>query len=167
MWKETINKFNKYPAQQKVIQKILELGLRVDEDKKVYCKDVEINTVSLAKSINVDRRVVKSTIDTITKDKELKEIFMNINPAGPLLTNISNILNIGVIEIEGSGQKPGILNEVCELLVKENISIRQAYASDPDMNDDPSITVITDKPVTGELLQDLLKIDGVSKVSIK
>lgn len=166
MWKNIIEKFNKYPSQQKIIKKILELGLCVDEDKKLYSKDVEINISSLAKSVGTDRRVVTKTIENILADETLKNIFMNINPAGPVLTNISEILGLGVIEIEGKANKHGILSKVTQILADEKISIRQAYASDPEIDPIPHVTIITDKPVKGNLINLLLKIDGVSKVSL-
>ena len=100
MWNNIMEKFEKYPSQQKVVKKLLELGLRIDTNNKIYCKDVEINISSLAKSLNTDRRVITSTIKNILKDEELKKIFMNIYPSGPVLTNISNVLGLGVIEIE-------------------------------------------------------------------
>ena len=166
MWKDILEKFDKYPSQQKIIRKMLELGLKVDEDKKIYCKDVEINISSLAKSVDTDRRVVTSTIENILKDDILKNIFTNIYPSGVLLTNLSDTLGLGVIEIEGEANKPGILSKVTELLAYEKISIRQAYASDPEIDLTPHLTIITDKPVNGDLIQLLLKIEGVSKVSL-
>lgn len=166
MWKDILEKFDKYPSQQKIIRKMLELGLKVDEDKKIYCKDVEINISSLAKSVDTDRRVVTSTIENILKDDILKNIFTNIYPSGALLTNLSDTLCLGVIEIEGEANKPGILSKVTELLAYEKISIRQAYASDPEIDLTPHLTIITDKPVNGDLIQLLLKIEGVSKVSL-
>ena len=51
------------PHNKKLLKKILELGLCVNEDKKLYCKDVEINISSLAKSVGTDRRVVTKTIE--------------------------------------------------------------------------------------------------------
>ncbi|ABC57452.1 MULTISPECIES: regulator of aminoacid metabolism [Methanosphaera] len=166
MWKDILEKFDKYPSQQKIIRKMLELGLKVDEDKKIYCKDVEINISSLAKSVDTDRRVVTSTIENILKDDILKNIFTNIYSSGALLTNLSDTLGLGVIEIEGEANKPGILSKVTELLAYEKISIRQAYASDPEIDLTPHLTIITDKPVNGDLIQLLLKIEGVSKVSL-
>lgn len=166
MWKKTIDKFDKYPSQQKVIRKLLKLGLQVGENKKIYCHDVEINISSLAKSINTDRRVVISTINNILEDKELKRIFTNIEPSGPVLSNISQELGLGVIEIEGNAQKAGILSKVTEILAKEKISIRQAYASDPELSNNPHMTIIADKIVDGAIIPKLLKIDGVTKVSM-
>ncbi len=166
MWKDTLEKFNKYPSQQKVIRKLLQLGLKVGENNKVYCNDVEINISSLAKSIDTDRRVVISTINNILSDETLKKLFTNIKPAGPLLSNISEELGLGVIEIEGNGEKVGILSKVTDILAKENISIRQAYVDDPELSNIPHMTIITSKPVVGTVIPSLLKIDGVSKVSM-
>lgn len=166
MWKTAIDKFSKYPSQQKVIKKMLKLGLKVGETNKVYCHDVEINISSLAKSIGTDRRVVVATVQNILKDEYLKNIFTNIQSAGPVLSNISEELGLGVIEIEGDGQQVGVLKEVTEILANEEISIRQAYASDPDLYTIPRVTIITDKPVDGTVLPALLKINGISKVSI-
>lgn len=166
MWDETIEKFDKYPSQQKVIKKILNLGLRVDENKKIYCQDVEINMSSLAKSLNTDRRVIISTIENILADEQLKKIFTNIKPAGPVLSNISQQLGLGVIEIEGNAEERGILKNVTKLLSDRNINIQQAHATDPYISQIPHLTLITDRTVDGDLIQLLLKIDGVNKVSI-
>ncbi|MBE6485480.1 MAG: amino acid-binding protein [Methanosphaera stadtmanae] len=166
MWKKIINKFDKYPSQKKVIKKLLQSGLKVGEDKKIYCNDVEINISSLAKSIETDRRVVTSTVNTILGDDELKGIFTNIKSAGTVLANISQELGLGVIEIEGDAQKTGILNQVTKILAEEEISIRQAYASDPDLFTTPYMTIITDDDLDGNIIPLLLKIDGVTKVSM-
>lgn len=166
MWKNVMNKFDKYPSQKKVIKKLLQLGLKVGEDKKVYCNDVEINISSLAKSIETDRRVVTSTINTVLNDDELKGIFTNIKSAGTVLSNISQELGLGVIEIEGDAQKTGILNQVTKILAEEGISIRQAYASDPDLFSTPYMTIITEDTLDGKIIPLLLKIDGVTKVSM-
>ncbi|MEE1118235.1 MAG: amino acid-binding protein [Methanosphaera sp.] len=166
MWKKFMSKFDKYPSQKKVVIKMLQLGLKVGEDKKIYCNDVEINISSLAKSIETDRRVVTSTMNTILEDEELKNIFTNIKSAGTVLSNISQELGLGVIEIEGDAQKTGILNQVTKFLAEENISIRQAYASDPDLYSIPYMTIITDNTLDGKIIPLLLKIDGVTKVSM-
>jgi len=94
MWKKFFNKFDNYPSQKKVVRKLLQLGLKVGENKTVYCNDVEINISSLAKSIDTDRRVVSATIENILSDKELKEIFTNIKSAGTVLANISQELGL-------------------------------------------------------------------------
>ena len=62
MWNKIKHKFEKYPARMNVARKIVKLGLRVDTNGKIYCEDVEISDVALARAVNVDRRSIKSTV---------------------------------------------------------------------------------------------------------
>ena len=116
MWEEINTKFKKYPARMAVAQKMIELGLRVDKNNKIYCDNLKISDAALAKSAGVDRRVIKSTIETITKDEELSNIFGNITPAGTLLKNIAKNLGLGVIEIEVGEDNEGILAAASALI---------------------------------------------------
>ena len=63
--------------------------------RKIYCNDVEINISSLAKSIETDRRVVTSTMNTILEDEELKNIFTNIKSAGTVLVKYFTRTRVG------------------------------------------------------------------------
>lgn len=166
MWEKLNLKFKRYPARIAVAQKMLELGLRVSEDRKIYCGDLKISDAALAKSAGVDRRVIKSTIDIILKDPELMNIFGNILPAGTLLKNIAKNLGLGVIEIEAGDSSEGILASAALLTGSKNIDIRQAYASDTKLEETPILTIITEKPVPGDLISEFLKINGVVRVSI-
>ncbi len=166
MWKKISHKFEKYPARMNVARKIVELGLRVDRKGKIYCKDVEITDVALSRAVGVDRRTIKSTIDVILKDEQLAEIFENILPAGTLLKNVASSLDFGIVEIEAEALNPGILAQATALIAKENISIRQAHAGDPELEEKPLLTIITEKPIPGKLLKKFLEIENVKKVSI-
>jgi uncharacterized protein len=166
MWDRIKHKFDKFPARMAVARKIVELGLRVGENGKIYCGDVEINDVALARSVGVDRRTIKSTVDVIIGDSQLSGIFQNISPAGTLLKNVAKNLGFGVVEIEAYAGNPGILARSTELISREGISIRQAHAGDPELEENPRLTLITEKPVQGELINEFLKISGVKRVSI-
>ena len=166
MWESLNLKFSKYPARMAVAQKMFELGLRISEDRKIYCGDLKISDSALAASADVDRRVIKSTVDVIIADEELYEIFSNIIPAGTLIKNIAKNLNLGVIEVEAGEESDGILAEVAWIMSKHNISIRQAYAGDTRFNANPVLTIITEDAIPGELLNEFLKVKGVLKVSI-
>ena len=85
MWNRIKHKFEKYPARMSVARKVVELGLSVNENNKVYCGDVEISDVALARAAGVDRRTIKATIDVILADEYLKSIFTNLYPAGAFL----------------------------------------------------------------------------------
>ena len=85
MWEEINTKFKKYPARMAVAQKMIELGLRVDKNNKIYCDNLKISDAALAKSAGVDRRVIKSTIETITKDEELSKNHCRFSCSGNAL----------------------------------------------------------------------------------
>ncbi len=116
MWDRIKHKFDKFPARMAVARKIVELGLRVGDKGKIYCGDVEISDVALARSVKVDRRTIKSTVDVILADPQFAGIFQNIFPAGTLLKNIAKNLGFGVVEIEAEAGNSGILARSTELI---------------------------------------------------
>ena len=166
MWEIIEEKFKKYPARIRVAEKMIELGLSVQEDGKIYCGNLKISDKALATAANVDRRAIKSTIDVIKEDKQLFDLFNNIIPAGTLLKNIAKIVNLGAIEIEVGSNNEGVLAATTELISKKGINIRQAYAEDSELQNSPILTIITENPVDGDLLSEFLKIKGVNRVSI-
>ena len=166
MWEIIEEKFKKYPARIRVAEKMIELGLSVQEDGKIYCGNLKISDKALATSANVDRRAIKSTIDVIKEDKQLFDLFNNIIPAGTLLKNIAKIVNLGAIEIEVGSNNEGVLAATTELISKKGINIRQAYAEDNELQNSPILTIITESPIDGDLLSEFLKIKGVNRVSI-
>ena len=128
MWDKINEKFKKYPARIRVAEKMIELGLSLNEDGKIYCGNLKVSDKSLATAADVDRRVIKSTIEIIKEDEELYNIFSKIIPAGTLLKNIAKDLELGVIEIEVGSESEGILAATANLISKKGIDIRQAYA---------------------------------------
>lgn len=165
MWAYLEKKFKDFPAQQIVAKKIIELGLRIGENR-IFCGDIEIKDVALAKATGVDRRIVKATIKTIKEDKELKKLFENIWPAGAFLKNVARYLGHGVVEIEAEADRPGILSSAATLIASKNINIKQVHADDPNLIKNPKLTIITEKEIPGNLINEFLKIKGVKKVSI-
>lgn len=166
MWEIIEDKFKKYPARMRVAEKMIELGLSVHEDGKVYCGNLKISDKSLATAADVDRRAIKSTIEIIREDSQLFDLFKNIIPAGTLLKNVAKIIDLGVIEISVGSDNEGVLAATTDLISKNGINIRQAYAEDSEMQEYPILTVITDSPINGDLLNEFLKIKGVNRVSI-
>ena len=166
MWEIIEEKFKKYPARMRVAEKMIELGLSVQKDGKIYCGDLKISDKSLAIASGVDRRAIKSTIDVIKKDPQLFALFSNIIPAGTLLKNIAKIIDLGAIEIEVGADNEGVLAATTELISKNGINIRQAYAEDSELQSFPILTIITESPINGDLLSEFLKIKGVNRVSI-
>ena len=139
MWEKINEKFKKYPARMRVAEKMIELGLSLSEDGKIYCGNLKISDKALATAANVDRRAIKSTIEVIQDDEDLYNLFSNIIPAGTLLKNIAKNLNLGVIEIEVGSHSEGVLAKTTNLISQKGISIRQAYAEDTELQQSPII----------------------------
>lgn len=166
MWEKIRHKFEKYPARMEVANKIIECGLRVGENGKIYCGDIEISDMSIARASNVDRRAIKATVDIILEDEQLAKIFSNITPAGPLVKNVAKDLGFGIVEIEAHAENEGIIACATKLIAGKKISIRQVHAGDPEFEKNPRLTIITEKPIEGNLINEFLKIEGVKRVSI-
>ena len=75
MWSIIEERLKKSPAQTQVAKTILELGLRIGEDKKIYCGPIEVSPMKMARAIGVDRRVVNEAIRSILSYPDIKEIF--------------------------------------------------------------------------------------------
>ena len=166
MWEKIKHKFEKYPARMDVARKIIEYGLRVGEKGKIYCGDIEISDVAIARATKVDRRSIKATVNIILEDEQLAKIFKNITPAGPLVKNVAKDLGFGIVEIEAEAGNPGIIASATDLIATNRISIRQVHAGDPEFEENPRLTIITEKPIEGNLINEFLEIDGVKRVSI-
>ena len=50
MWEKINEKFKKYPARIRVAEKMIELGLSLNEDGKIYCGNLKISDKALATS---------------------------------------------------------------------------------------------------------------------
>jgi predicted regulator of amino acid metabolism with ACT domain len=166
MWNKIRHYFEESPSKLKVARLLVETGLRVDDRGRTYCGEIEVPATKLAAAAGVDRRVVKETAKAILEIDELRKLFIGLRPAGPLMREVAPYLGYGVVEIRAKPSTVGIIAKVATLIADEGISIRQILAEDPEINPDPKLIVVTEKPIPGEILQELLKIPTVSKVSI-
>ncbi len=166
LWKKIKQYFENAPSKLKISKALVELGLRIGEDGKIYCGTIELTATKIAKSLNVDRRIVKETAEAILSDDTLRHLFMNLKPAGPLLKDVAPYLGYGVIEIRAKPAAIGIIAATSTLIAKEGISIRQILAEDAEIYPDPKLIIITEKPIPGDLLSKILKIPTVTNVTI-
>jgi predicted regulator of amino acid metabolism with ACT domain len=166
MWKSVAEKFEEAPAKLKVARLLIENGLRIGENGKIYCGDVEIPDTKIARVLDVDRRVVRETIKYIMSDEVLRKVFTRLKPAGALLRDVAALFGYGVLEIRADPSAIGIIAGVAQALAKAGISIRQIHAEDPDLNPDPKLIVITERAVPGEVIQEILKVPNVKSVTI-
>ena len=166
LWKKIKQYFENAPSKLKVSKTFVELGLCIGEEGKIYCGTIELTATKIAKSLNVDRRIVKETAEAILSDDTLKSLFMNLKPAGPLLKDVAPYLGYGVVEIRAKPAAIGIIAATSALIAEEGISIRQILAEDAEIYPDPKLIIITEKPIPGDLLSKFLKIPTVTNVAI-
>lgn len=166
MWPKIREAFKEYPAQLNVIEVLFRHGLRVRENGEIACGNMRIPAVHVAAEAGVDRRVVDATARRILRDKKLREIFENLESIS-YLKGVAQQLGLGVIEIvPEDAAKPGIIKEVTGAISKFNISIRQAVADDPYFTAQPKLTIITDEPVKGAVIEALRKLSSVRSVIV-
>src|SRR5712692_6639842 len=155
-----------HPERLKVARVCLENGLAL-KGQRIYLNQTEIPAARVARAAGVDRRTVSETARMINKDPGLRLIFENIQSAGLSLRGVAKPLGLGVVEITAQDPKAvGILAGASKLLAEAGITIRQALVDDPELVPEPKLTIITGKSVPGNLIQEMLKISGVAKVSV-
>ncbi|MFI5449319.1 MAG: amino acid-binding protein [Candidatus Bathyarchaeia archaeon] len=165
MWRQISERVKDYPGRQKVVRTLVELGLGIRGNSSIYCGGIELSDAKIARHLGVDRRTVRETAELISSDPVLKSVFERMRPAGPLLAEIARFLNYSVIEIYADPHTVGIVAQATTLVAQENIAIRQAIADDPDLTPEPKLTLVVEKEPSGEVLQKMLKIPGVIKIS--
>lgn len=166
MWEPIQQKFEKYPAQEKVVKLLLERGFQVSAAGKIVSGNIEIPHVQIGKEINVDRRVVDATAKHIIEDETLFDFFKHVRSI-PFLAEVAPHLNLGVvIIIPDDGADVGIISGVTEVIAEAGFSIRQAVSDDPFFNEAPRLTIITDKKIPGNLVDKIRTVKGVKGVTI-
>jgi len=157
-------KFKNHPAQLKVATLMLRRGLRVNEKGEICCGSMRIPAVQVGKEAEVDRRTVEQTAKRIAEDEELGPVFAELEPVVHL-KGAAKALGMGVIEIiPEDASRPGIIRDVAEKISKFGVSIRQAIADDPKITPLPKLTIITDRPLGGEILEALREIPYIKSV---
>jgi predicted regulator of amino acid metabolism with ACT domain len=166
MWVKISHHFEDSPSKLKVARLLVETGIRVDKKGRTYVGEIEIPATKIASAAHVDRRIVRETAKAILDTEELRNLFLSLRPAGPLMRDVAPYLGFGVVEIRAQPAAVGIIAKTTALISDSGISIRQILAEDPEIYPDPKLIVVTEKPIPGEVLHKLLRIPTVSKVSI-
>jgi len=155
--------FGSRGGQRRVAEYLLKHGIRISPEGLLMAGQLEVSQISVSRVLDVDRRVVKATIEGVLADAGLKKVFANLSVT-PSLRELAPVLGYGAIEIiptDAAGT--GIVAGATKTLSDAGIGIRQVIADDP-MFDNPELTIITEKPIPRGLIDKLLKVKGVKKV---
>ncbi|HDZ36296.1 MAG TPA: regulator [Thermococcus sp.] len=165
MWGKLEHYFDEYPVRKQIAKTLLKYGLKVSDDLKIKAGDIEVPYTKIAKALDVDRRVVKETVSMILKIPELKEIYTSLEPTVHM-KYVGRHVGYGVIEIEPEPRAIGILAKVAQKIAAREINIVQVVAEDPELYPEATLTIITEKPIPGDLINELSKLEGVKRISI-
>lgn len=144
---------------------ILHHGLRV-LDGHIYCGDIKISEAAMSRAAGVDRRVVITTVETIEKNPDIRDIYKNLHPIGHL-KDVAPLMGWGAIAIVPSdASASGILSGIAYIIAKEGLSVRQVVVDDPDVVEVPKCFIITDSPIPSHLLQEIKMVPGVKSVAL-
>jgi len=166
MWSSIVERLQHYPEREAVAKVLVENGFSV-RNGRVYCNDIEIPAIRIARAAKVDRRTVIETLTAIASDSQLRTIFEHIRSAGLSLREIARHLGLGVVEITPDDPKTvGILAKASSILAEAGISIRQALVDDPELNPAPRLTLVAERKIPGDLISKILEVKGVEKVSV-
>ncbi|MFW5945389.1 MAG: amino acid-binding ACT domain protein [Candidatus Natronoplasma sp.] len=164
MW-EIKKHFKDYSAQQRTAKFFLETGLSVKDDE-VFCNGVKMSPSRIGRVLDVDRRTVGATIETIDQSEELSRIFSKLR-ATAFYKEVARDIDAGMIEIiPEDPHAVGILARVATKIADIGISIRQCITEDPEFTEEAKLYVITESPVPGELVDDIKRVKGVESVVI-
>jgi uncharacterized protein len=165
MWQVLIDHFRRYPAQERVVRLLIQNGLRIQDDK-VHAGTIEIADTAIARAANVDRRIVRATVETIQKNPALHRVFAQFLPTLHM-KEVGPEMACGVIEIiPQDASRPGILAGVSKAISDAGLSIRQAIVEDPEFVEEPRLYVVTEARVPGSLIPLLQDVDGVRGVTV-
>ena len=165
MWGKIEHYFDEYPVRKLIAKTLLKYGLRVSDDLKIKAGDIEVPYTKIAKALDVDRRVVKETVSMILKIPDLREIYTNLEPTVHM-KHVGRHVGYGVIEIEPEPRAVGILAKIAQRIADRGINIVQVVAEDPELYPEATLTIITEKPIPGDLINELSKLEGVKRISI-
>lgn len=157
--------FPRKKAQKEVAEILLRKGIRVSPDRRFYFGDVEVSSAAIARVAGVDRRVVASTAEAICSNTALIRIFSRLNTT-LLLRDVASELHFGAIEfIPKDPSTKGLIASVAKIIADAGISVRQITTDDP-MFKGAAMTIVTEKPLPGEIVDRIVRLPGVDRVSV-
>lgn len=165
MWDLLQKDFSQYPAQSRVAQLLIDQGFSIRDDD-VWAGAVGLTDTAIARAADVDRRVVRSTVETVQANPEMADVFAKLEPTCHL-RNVAPALGWGVLEIVPTdASQPGILAGVTQVIADHDISVRQAIVDDPEMIQEPRLFIVTEGSIPSRILPEIQAVEGVQEVVI-
>jgi len=158
--------FDGFPSQQKVVSLLISNGISVREGH-AYCNSIEVSDTAIGRVCNVDRRVVRTTLERISSNPDLDAVFSKI---GCMLSLVDVAPGIGcssIVIIPTDPTMGGILAAVMTALYESGISVRQAMVDDSNGQEESTLIIVVDGKVPAEIIPKLKECRGVESILIK
>ena len=166
VWANVRKQFERQVVRPEIVRKMIECGMRVSEDEKIYVGDIEVDYTAVARALDVDRRVVKQTAQQIRRNRYLFSLFSKTRPLGTSLVDVVSQLGYTAIIIEADATSPGVMAGVAEILSRHGMVVRQAVAEDPEMVPDAKMTLVVGGQLTGQAMEELHGLEAVRSIKI-
>jgi uncharacterized protein len=166
VWSRVSEQFAGQKVRLEVARKMLEYGIRVSKDGRLFVGGLEVDYSALARDVGADRRVVKQTARQIRDDEFLYSVFGKIMPVGASLVPVVSRLGYSAIVIQADPRAAGVISAATAALAKHGIVVRQALAEDPDMNPDAKLTLVVEGMVPGSVIDELNSIETIRSVTV-
>ena len=101
VWPNVKKQFSRQIVRADIVKKMIECGMRISDDLKLYVDDVEVDYTAMVRAVGVDRRVVKQTVKQIRGNAFLYGIFSRTMPFGTSLVNVVARLRLVYPHSEG------------------------------------------------------------------
>lgn len=166
MWNKILSLFKDFPSQQRVVRFLIENGFGISEEGKVNANGTEISASALARVINVDRRVVDTTVKHIMEFEELKPVFTHLKVT-PDLTDVAKNLGLSVITVipKNAGSK-NIVASAVSVIASHDLNLRQIFVTDPYFVENPKLVIIIDGKIPPAAIEELYALDFVDSIII-
>ncbi len=160
-----VKAFSGYPSQQKVVEKLLRAGIRVEKGV-AYCNDIKLADSAIGVACGVDRRVVRSTLDRIESNTKLRTAFSAMSSIA-LYAEAAQELGYTTIDIEPDNcRTPGILADITRVISDAGLSVRQAVVANRDNDEDQHLLIVLEGNVPPELIYMVRNCHGVKTVAL-
>jgi hypothetical protein len=156
----------RYPSQRKVAKKLLEYGIRVSNGV-AYCGDIEQTDAGIARACEVDRRVVRTTLEHISSEPELDRIFSKLRPMLSMVDMAKEIDCSSIVIMPTDARIPGIIADVTTVLYNSGITLRQAMINDGGERERSTLQIVVDGKLPDNVIMLLRSCRGVDSVLIK
>jgi uncharacterized protein len=166
VWPRIKQEFSRQTVRPAVVRKMIECGMRVSQDDKIFVDDVEVDYSAIARALDVDRRVVKQTVQQIRASRFLYSIFSKTRPLGTSLLDLVSELGYSAVIIEADPKAPGVMAGAAEILSRRGMVVRQALADDPEMVQDAKMTLVVEGQVPGKAIEELNSMKIIRSLKI-